>query len=456
MKKIGRYIIEEKIGQGAMGEVYRAQDFHIYRNVAVKTLRLSKFHTEEEKKQARALILKEARITGQLNHGHIATIYDMGIHEGIPFLVMEYIKGKNLKELTAQKAAFSLKEKLNIISLVAQALHYAHQRGVMHRDIKPANIMILENGTPKITDFGIASLDRHQKRSEPTEDANAIVQEDIPLACTPRYMSPEHLSQTTYDGRSDIFSLGVVAYEWISGLRPFSGGDMQKAMQAVQQETPPPLASICNAGREVETIIHKALEKNRELRYQNAEKFSDAIEMYLNSLEAQELEALQADLHDDKSQIIERLRKKYLFFADFSDEELTTIFRLSHKRKYITGEYIIREKTVGTRMYVIISGQVSIQNEEDGQEIEIERLGPGSCVGEMALVDKMERSASVIALKPTVAIAINETVLRLSNPAICLKLYRNLAVMLSEKLRSQDERYRKLLAECRNSSSHSS
>ena len=450
MKKIGRYIIEEKIGQGAMGEVYRAQDFHIYRHVAVKTLRLSESHSEEEKQQARSMILKEARITGQVNHGNIATIYDMGIHEGTPFLVMEYVKGKNLKELVAHKAAFSLKEKLTIISLVARALHYAHQHGVMHRDIKPANIMILDNGTPKITDFGIASLDRHQKRSEPAE-ANAIAQDDTLLACTPRYMSPEHLNPATYDARSDIFSLGVVAYEWISGQRPFSGRDLQEVSEAVQHKAPLPLSRLCGVGREVEMIIHKALEKRPELRYQSAEKFSDAIEMYLNTLESQELEALQTDLHDDKSQIIARLRKKYVFFADFSDEELTTIFRLSHKRKYIPGEYIIREKTMGTKMYVIISGQVSIQNEEDGQEIEIERLGPGSCVGEMALVDKMERSASVIALEPTVAIAINETVLRLSNPAICLKLYRNLASMLSEKLRGQDERYRKLLSECRKS-----
>ena len=123
--------------------------------------------------------------------------------------------------------------------------------------------------------------------------------------------------------------------------------------------------------------------------------------------------------------------------------------KLSQKRKYITGEYIIREGTVGTKMYVIITGSVSIQNETDGHEIEIGRLGPGSCVGEMSLIDKLERSASVVALGPTLAIAINETVLRLSNPKICLKLYRNLAAMLSERLRTNDTRYKKLLADCR-------
>lgn len=447
MKKIGRYIIEEKIGQGSMGEVYRALDYRIHRSVAVKTLRLSTLHSDEEKQQACALILKEARITGQLNHGHIATIYDMGIHEGTPFFVMEYIKGRNLKELIAQKAEFGLKEKLGVISLVAQALHYAHQRGVLHRDIKPANIMLLENGSPKIMDFGIASLDRGPEGDDRVDFPGCMSQDDVLLAGTPQYMSPEHIiNRARYDARSDIFSLGAVTYEWISGQRPFGGETCSEIIAAIQQKTPQALSKICDADNELETIVFKSLEKKQDLRYQNAEQFSDAIEMYLNSLEASSTVVLPANFQIDKAQIFERLRQKYVFFSDFSNKELTTIFRLSQKRKYIAGEYIIREKTVGTRMYIIISGQVSIQNEMDGQEIEIERLGPGSCVGEMALVDKMERSASVIALESTMAIAINETVLRLSNPAICLKLYRSLAVMLSEKLRIQDDRYRTLLA----------
>lgn len=447
IKEIGRYIVEEKIGQGAMGEVYRALDSRIHRIVAVKTLRLSKFGTEDDKKQAISLILKEARITGQLNHGYIATIYDMGIHQGIPFFVMEYIKGSNLKELIVQQAKFSLKEKLGIVSMVAQALHYAHQRGVLHRDIKPANIMILGNGTPKITDFGIASLERGQRGKGLVDIPDDSEQNEILLAGTPHFMAPEQISRRAYDARSDIYSLGVVAYEWISGQRAFSGKDMQEVIAAVCRKVVQPLAGISDVGTEVESIIHKAMEKKPELRYQNAEEFSDAIEMYLNSLEVQNPEVLSDSLLVDKSQIIARLRKKYVFFADFSEDELSTIFRLSQRRNYIAGEYIIREKTVGRNMFVILSGQVSIQSEADGQDVEIERLGAGSCVGEMALVDKMERSASVIALEPTLAIAINDTVLRLSNPALCLKLYRSLAALLSEKLRGQDERYRKLLSE---------
>ena len=139
--------------------------------------------------------------------------------------------------------------------------------------------------------------------------------------------------------------------------------------------------------------------------------------------------------------IVKRLKKKYSFFADFADDELFDIFKLSSKEQFDTGDYLIREGTSETRMYIIISGSVAIMTEANGKRVALDALEEGSCVGEMAMIDRMPRSASVVATRETTALAINETVLRLSKPRLCLKLYRNLAAILSERLRSSDAKY---------------
>jgi len=441
--EIGRYVVEQKVGQGSMGEVYKARDHRINRSVAVKTLRLDNFKNEATRQQARNFFLREARIYGKLNYNHIAAIYDMGIHQGSPYLVMEFIEGKDLKAIIADKVSYSTAQKIEILSCIARALHYAHQRGVLHLDIKPANIMLLENNSPKITDFGIARV--MEISADPT--LLKVQEDDAEILGTPHYMSPEHILATKHTCQSDIFSLGIVAYEWLTnGKRPFIASNIKSLLKTIVGSKEESLHSLGAADKELSAIISKALEKTCKDRYLTAEDFSDALEIYLNSLEMKGTDNIPALSPGEKSKIIQRLKEKYVFFGDFTTEEVSTIFRLSHKKKFIAGEYIIREGTVGTKMFVIISGRVSIQNEIHGQDIEIDQVGQGSCVGEMAIIDKLERSASVIALEPTVAIAINETVLRLSNPALCLKLYRNLAAMLSERLRSNDSRLKELLA----------
>jgi serine/threonine-protein kinase len=441
--EIGRYVVEQKVGQGSMGDVYKARDYRINRSVAVKILRLNKFKNEEARQQARNFFLREARIYGKLNYNHIASIYDMGIHQGSPYLVMEFIEGKDLKTIIADKIPYSTAKKIEILSYIGRALHYAHQRGVLHRDIKPANIMLLENDTPKITDFGIARV------MEISGDRTLLEfqEDDAEILGTPHYMSPEHILATEYTCQSDIFSLGIVAYEWLTnGIRPFIATNIKSLLTTILGTKENHLYSYGTIDQELSAIISKALGKKCEERYLTAEDFADALEIYLNSLEMKGTENIPSMSPREKSKIIQRLKEKYVFFGDFTNEEVSTIFKLSQKKKFIPGEYIIREGTVGTKMFVIISGRVSIQNEINGQDIEIDQVGQGSCIGEMAIIDKLERSASVVALEPTIAIAINETVLRLSNPALCLKLYRNLAAMLSERLRANDSRLKELLA----------
>ncbi len=442
-KEIGRYIIEKKVGQGSMGEVYKAHDKRINRSVAVKTLRLDSYKNKETRQKARSFFLREARIYGKLNHNNIATIYDMGIHQGTPYIVMEFIRGMDLKAVIANKIKFSIIQKVEIIAIIARAIHYAHQRGILHRDIKPANIMILKNGSPKITDFGIARI-MGMPNGQPSLDMR---ENDDEIIGTPHYMSPEHIKSSGDGYQSDIFSLGIVAYEWLTdGKRPFFAGDIDSLFSIILKKREIPLHRLGRIDKELSAIISKSLAKKIKDRYQKAEEFSDALELYLNSIEMAKNDRIPPLSVAQKTKIIRRLKEKYIFFADFTDDEIATIFKLSQKKKFIQGEYVIREGTAGSKMYVIITGKVSVQHDANGQDIEIDQIGPGSCVGEMAIIDKLERSASVIALEPTLAIAINETVLRLANPAICLKLYRNLAAMLSERLRANDRRFKELVA----------
>lgn len=420
-----------------MGVVYLALDDLIHRSVAIKTLRTDRLSDDAAYLKALDLFMQEARIIGQLNHSHITTIYDMGVQGGVPFIVMEFIDGCTIKTLIARQVAFPVREKLSLIIMVARALHYAHQRGVLHRDIKPANIMILKNRLPKITDFGIARIMQ--------AGTGNLSRADGEVLGTPLYMSPEQIRGEVLDQRSDIFSLGVLAYEWLSGQKPFQGRDQDERLRAVLNQKPQPLGELCDVDPEVVAIIGRAMAKKCAQRQQTAEEFADGLEMYLDRQGKAAPGAAEHQFSFDARRIIGQLKKRYLFFADFRDDELAIIFKLSAKQQFERYEHLIRKGTSGTTMFIILSGSVAVVDDSEDRNVVLEELGEGSCVGEMAIVDRLPRSASVIASKKTKALAINETVLRLSNPELCLKLYRNLAAIISERLRASEARYLELL-----------
>ncbi len=438
MEKIGRYCVRKKLGQGAMGVVYLALDDLINRQVAIKTLRNDRLKDDADYLKALDLFMQEARIVGQLNHSHITTIYDMGVQDSEPYIVMEFIDGCTIKDLIVRRAAISVADKIGLLVMVARALHYAHQRGVLHRDIKPANVMILKDQLPKITDFGIARIMQ-------VAGSNMMISEGGVLG-TPLYMAPEQIRGEVLDQRSDVFSLGVLAYEWLCFQKPFQGSNQQERFRAVLTQRPSSLSVLNNkVDDELAGIIGRALEKKRDNRFVSAEEFADSMELYLAQRNMRPEQKVVKRFSYDELKIIAQLKKRYLFFNDFSEEELGTIFKLSSKENYGKFDYLIRKGTSGTTMYIILSGAVAVVDDSEDRHVVLDELGEGSCVGEMAIVDRLPRSASVIATRATRALAINETVLRLSNPALCLKLYRNLAAIISERLRASEERYTKML-----------
>ena len=207
---IGRYRVERELGRGAMGVVYKALDPDIGRAVAIKLVRADLLDGEERETFV-ARFRREARAAGRCSHPNIVALYDFGMHDGNPFLAMEYIDGIGLGQALQRAGRFSPREAVSIVAQVLDALGAAHSLGIVHRDVKPANILLLPSGQAKVTDFGISRIDT----SDITLDGSVVG--------TPAYMSPEQCRGETVDGRGDLFSAGTVLYELLSGTRGIPG-----------------------------------------------------------------------------------------------------------------------------------------------------------------------------------------------------------------------------------------
>jgi len=255
--RFGRYIVDSEIGRGAMGVVYRALDPVLDRTVAVKTIALSADPEEREKSEAR--FYQEAKAAGGLNHPAIITIHDVGREGGVVWMAMELLEGTELRAVLA-RGRLPVESVLDIVAQVADALAFAHDRGVVHRDIKPANIMLVRGGKVKLMDFGIARL----------WISDVKTQTGILLG-SPKYMSPEQAAGNPLDQRSDIFSLGVVLYEMLTGMPPFTGRDVTQLLFNVATATPPPPSALNGAVTELlDLVIAKALAKDPAGRYGDA------------------------------------------------------------------------------------------------------------------------------------------------------------------------------------------
>jgi len=273
VENIGRYQIVAELGKGAMGVVYKATDPNIGRSVALKTLRL-----DLEGMEAAELLRRfrnEARAAGVLNHPNIVTIYDAGEHGGMFYIAMEFIAGETLQQVLKSERMVQTDKAIDIVRQVCAGLDFAHAKGIIHRDIKPANVMLEPDGTVKIMDFGIA------------KGIGGGMTSTGQVLGTPNYMSPEQVKGRTLDGRTDLFSLGVVLYEMLTGERPFTGQNVTTVIYKIVNEHPP-------APRDLDTSFHpglsaaimKALAKAPEERYQSGAELARDLQNYKSLGEA--------------------------------------------------------------------------------------------------------------------------------------------------------------------------
>jgi hypothetical protein len=266
-KRFGRYEILGELGRGAMGVVYKARDPQIERVVAVKTIALRGQDPDAEK-EFRLRFLNEAQAAGRLHHLGIVAVFDVGedaeTHD--PYIVLEYVPGEALNRILAREKQLPLDRALQLTEEIAEALDYAHAQGVTHRDIKPGNILVTEDGRPKIADFGIAKLNL----------ANLTIPGK--LLGTPAYMAPEQLSGTAADGRSDLFSLGVILYAMVTGHSPFQGDSATTVCFKVANRQPVPASALnMDLPRELDAVIARAMAKDPRRRFQTGAEFAAAV-----------------------------------------------------------------------------------------------------------------------------------------------------------------------------------
>lgn len=256
---LGRYQIVKELGRGAMGVVYLGKDPTIQRHVAIKTMRLDAIDHEEELKQFRDRFFREAESTGRLSHPNIVTVFDAGEQDGLAYIAMEYLEGAMLSNYCQKTTLLPAKQTLQIVATVADALDYAHSQGVVHRDVKPPNIMILKQRLVKVMDFGIAKM------------ASASKTQASMILGTPRYMSPEQATGKDVDGRSDVFSLGIVLFELLSGEKPFDADNMPALVMRIAKSPHPPLLKYRrDLPNRVQSILDRALQKEIPNRYRHA------------------------------------------------------------------------------------------------------------------------------------------------------------------------------------------
>ena len=269
LDRIGKYKILGRIGQGAMGEVYRAHDPLLNRSVAIKTIAPSLESDRDFKKRFH----REAQAAAQLNHPHIITIFDLGEEDGISFMAMELLEGKDLREAIAAGSLGSLREKLAIMQQVCDGVGFAHSKGVVHRDLKPGNIHIQPNGQAKVLDFGLAKV----STSDMTRTGTVMG--------TPHYMSPEQVRGEKVDARSDVFSLGAVLYEVLTGRRPFGHDAAHNVLMRILGEDPRPIRELApDVPDLVAAVAERALSREREGRYADAAAMAATLRRVTQSL----------------------------------------------------------------------------------------------------------------------------------------------------------------------------
>jgi|SRR6185436_1233025 serine/threonine-protein kinase len=269
---LGRYEIMSELGQGAMGTVYKARDPMLDRIVAIKTINLTL--PKEELAEYEARFYQEAKAAGGLSHRNIVTIHDIGRSDRVAYMAMEFLEGQELRRMLQARAPIQIAQALDIGAQVAEGLQYAHERQIIHRDIKPANIMVLNDGRVKITDFGIARM-----RTNEVKTMTGMI------LGSPKYMSPEQVSGKRADTRSDIFSLGVVLYEMLTGTSPFVADNIHGVMYQTMNFNPPaPRTLNPELPDMLNFVIAKALAKNLDDRYQKAQDLCDDLRRALSAL----------------------------------------------------------------------------------------------------------------------------------------------------------------------------
>jgi eukaryotic-like serine/threonine-protein kinase len=405
-ERVGKYLIRGELGRGAGGVVYRSYDPFVRRDVAVKLARhqLDGSQPPEETEAGKAFFA-EARAAGMLQHPNIVSLYDAGAEGDLFYLVLEYVDGTTLLPLCNPHAPRPPVERvLEIVFKCANALDYSHTRGILHRDIKPSNIMLTQSGVPKIMDFSIAEIN--------TDTASGFALSQSLLG-SPLYMSPEQVRMEALTPASDLYSLGAVMYQMLTGQPLFRAPDLRALFQAIERSPSPRVEDArVDVPPEVCGVVSRLLQKRPRDRYQSGKELAGELARLFDALRAQERQLARRD----NSNSLRRLR----FFDRFSDGEIEEVLNASSLTNHAAGSIIVQEGEIENAFYIIVLGSAEVRRMGRG----LHRLEKGDCYGEAGFLSTQRSTCSVIAETPVLALKVSGTRLEQRSEGCQLRFYK--------------------------------
>ncbi len=425
-EKVGKYEIIKEIGKGATSSVYHAYDPFQNRQVAIKVVLPEALGDKEHGRRYRKLFVTEASLAGKLSHPHIVAIFDAVADDEASYIVMEYVDGTTLEQYSRHDSLLPIPRIVEIVYKCARALEYASKQGVIHLDIKPANILLAGETDIKISDFGAALT----VAAETTQ---------LSGVGSPAYMSPEQVKEQPLTYQTDIFSLGVVMFQLLTGRLPFQGANNYSMIyQIINVEPPRPMQVRPDIPPRVDAIVMRALQKNTAARYQTWEEFAHDLATALGTEEKREQGSFA------ESEKFDTLRKLD-FFRQFSDVELWEVLRLAAWHKQPRDTTLIHENDIGSSFFILVSGEVKVVKQERLLNV----LKAGECFGEMAYLgkQKFQRSASIVSLSDITVIEIRAETLSKASDLCRHHFHGAFLELLVDRLTMANLRLSQLLAD---------
>lgn len=391
-RTIGKYDVIREVGRGSMGAVYLGHDPFAGRDVAIKVaLQESIEAAGQSLTRYRKMFFNEAKVAGRLKHPNIISVFDAGMDEDVWFIVMEYVSGgRTLYDHCRPGSLLAIEDVVRIIFKCAKALDYAHRRGVVHRDVKPRNILLTEGDEVKIGDFSIALLTH----------ADSTDTQVHGYVGSPLYMSPEQIREEQITSQTDIFSIGVLMYEMLTGKHPFSADSLPAIIHQIQEKPHTPLLEMrSDAPPVLGHILDRALKKNPAARYKTGLDMAADLSLVFDHIKLFEEEIPGRE----KFNMVRDLS----FFHDFAEPEVWEVINAAKWREYEPGVEIIVEGDVDSSFFIIVSGEVYVR--KGGKQVDV--LHGGDCFGEMGFIARTERTASIIAKTPVTAMKVRASLI---------------------------------------------
>ena len=363
-----RFEMRKELGRGATSEVHLAYDTYLQKEVALKLTRPGLFNNAQESSRNRKMWLNETRLAGKLQHPFIVQVYEACSTDEFDYLVMEYVPGGTLRPYTSFDNLLPLDRLIDILYKVCNALDYSHKMGILHRDIKPSNVLLGENGSVKVSDFGAAFL----FNSDTTQ---------VDTVGTLPFMPPEQFTQSRPTVQSDVYAVGVMAYQLLTGMLPFTAKSHDEMIyQKLNEEALPLEKRRVDIPQALRFAVHRAMHRDQEMRYGTWKAFCDDLAAALPETERPEEVRFNSGHFD--------ALRNLAFFANFTDNEVWETVGMSHWEEKKAEEIIVREGENSSSVFLIVSGEASVTK----SEVELTHMHTGSCFGEIAYLDEVRHS----------------------------------------------------------------